>query len=238
MSSIMLTIKNVHTELNEETILKDISLECKRGEIQVIIGPKFSGKSALAHTIAGDPFLSITQGNIKFNQKNITKLSAGARNLLGIFLIPQNPPDIEGITNLELLEYSLNSRNLQLDDVIEKRYEKWCEYLGLGKDNKKDFVNHWSRSPAIWKKNELALTLTLEPDLMILDEIDSGLEDDISHVANIIKIYVRSGNKSCITFTGNQDFLNELIPDQIHFLNEGEIIESRSTNLSKGILIT
>jgi Fe-S cluster assembly ATP-binding protein len=226
----MLTLKNIHIEINELNLLSDISLECKRGEICGILGPELSGKSALAQVIAGNPNFLITEGSIKYDQKSIKSLSPDKRNFLGISVSFQNPPDIEGLTNLDMLEYSLLSRNLSLDETFEKTYQKWCEYLGLGKDNKDDFVNHWSKKPSNWKKNELAHMFTVDSKFLVFDEIDQGLEQEVSEIATIIKNYIRTNNKSGIVFTKNQNFLNELEPDQSYILTDGKLIRSNSNN--------
>ena len=234
----MLKIKNVSAGSDTTQILNNINLEVKAGEIHAIMGPSASGKSALAHLIQGNPFVSVTDGTIQYQKKNITKLPAHKRSHLGIFTTFQDPVEIDGITNIELFRTLFRSRTGQeITSEVEEAYRDLLISLRLDTGFLQDFVNTTSGPNTDCKKGELLQMLILQPELVILDEIDDGLtEESIELVALMIKNYLEDKSRALIVITNNTKFLDQLTPDYVHILVEGQIREHGTTELYKRII--
>ena len=71
----MLTIENLHAEIEEKGILNGIDLDVKAGEVHAIMGPNGSGKSTLSSVIAGNEDYEVTQGSVLFGGEDIHEMS-------------------------------------------------------------------------------------------------------------------------------------------------------------------
>lgn len=234
----MLKIKNLNAVILDQDVLSNINLEVNAGEIHAIMGPQHSGKSTLVHAILGTPSIDYTSGEIDYKGSSITDTLANERSLLGIFVSFQDPPTIDGITNLELVKSILKLRkDPRLDSSLEKDYKALCVSLGLSSSHGNKIVNHESITPTERKKNELLHMLLLTPDLIVLDEIDAGVDDDeLECIATTIKSFLDDKNKAAIVVTHSHKLLDLLVPDQVHVMVDGEIVEQGSTELYKRIV--
>jgi len=234
----MLKIKNVSALIDTSEVLKNINLEIKPNEIHAILGPKGSGKSALAHLIQGNHLISQTEGTISFNNKNINKLPAHKRSRLGIFASFQYPVEIEGLTNLEMIRATFeNKTGGKFTSTLEESYRRLVAVLGLRNDFPDDMVNNIDSSPDECKKNEIIQMALLQPDLVILDEIDVDLDKTaLEAIVLILKEYINNKGKSLIVMTQNTDLLDQILPDRIHILVNGEIREQGGVELYKRII--
>jgi Fe-S cluster assembly ATP-binding protein len=234
----MLKIKNVSALIDTSEVLKNINLEIKPNEIHAIIGPKGSGKSALAHLIQGNHLIAQTEGTISFKNKNINKLPAHKRSRLGIFTSFQYPVEIEGLTNLEMIKATFEGKTGgKFTAILEESYRRLVAVLGLGHDFPDDIVNNIDSSPDECKKNEIIHMALLQPDLVILDEIDVDLDKTaLEAIVLILKEYINNNNKSLIVITQNMDLLDQITPDRIHILVNGEIREQGGAELYKRII--
>ena len=104
----MLNIKNLIVKIGEKTIINDLNLNVKPGEIHAIMGPNGSGKSTLSSVIAGNEDYTISKGEILFNGNNINDLPPEQRAHKGIFLSFQYPIEIPGISVINFLKTSIN----------------------------------------------------------------------------------------------------------------------------------
>jgi Fe-S cluster assembly ATP-binding protein len=234
----MLNIKNLTAVYEHYTLLEGINLEVKEGEVHAILGPQRSGKSSLVQTIVGNPKISIKEGNISFQKKSISEQSLTDRCNQGIFVSFQYPPAIDGVTNFELVKAILkqkkDSRTL---NEIEKQYRELCKKLGLSSNHGHKPVNHGTMSDTECKKNELLQMLFINPKLIVLDEIDSGIEkDEVGLFASCISEFLSDKTKSAIIITHNKELLDALNPTYVHILVDGMIREHGSTDLYKRIL--
>jgi Fe-S cluster assembly ATP-binding protein len=187
----MLTIKNLKVNAENKEILKSINLNINDNEIHVLMGKNGTGKSTLASIIMGDPRYGVINGEITFDNQNLLNMKVDERARLGIFLAMQNPKELDGVTNIEFLKNAINSRReekIKLFDLY-KEVEDTTSKLKMKEDYTRSFVND-GFSGGEKKKNEIVQMLLLKPKLVILDEIDSGLDiDAIKIVGKIIKEY-------------------------------------------------
>jgi Fe-S cluster assembly ATP-binding protein len=209
--NMLLEIKNLEVEEDKggkKEILKNVNLKIKQGEVHAFLGPNASGKTTLAQVIAGNPKFKITKGNIVFNNKDITKFSPEKRTQLGIVLSWQNPPKIKGVKLSQLLE------KISKNKVAIKQVENL-----LDREINSDI------SGGEKKISELAQILSLNPKLVIFDEIDSGLDiKRLELVAKIIKKELIQKNVAILLITHSGEILEFLKPDITNVMVDGRII--------------
>ncbi len=179
----MLDINNLHVQINDKEILKGINLNIKPGEIHVLMGINGSGKSTLVKTISAHYDCVVNDGSIKYKDLDLLNLNPTQRANEGIFMSFQNPVEIPGINNMYFLKTALNEkRKHHKEDELNA-----ASFLKLVKSKTSEFnmddtvlkrnLNE-GFSGGEKKRNELLQLLILEPDLLLLDEIDSGLDID------------------------------------------------------------
>lgn len=234
---IMLTIKNLHASVEGYDILKGIDLTVNAGEIHAIMGPNGSGKSTLANIIAGREEYTVTDGEIEFRGQNLLDMDPEERAHAGLFMAFQYPVEIPGVNTGYFLRTALNEiretrgkdkigamqfmklirENMQLVDMDEKLLKRSVN-VGFSGGEK--------------KRNEILQMAVLQPYLSILDETDSGLDiDALKIVANGVNA-LRNSENAFILVTHYQRLLDYVIPDQVHVLYQGRIVQSGDKNLA------
>lgn len=233
----MLEIKNVNVSVLDKTIIKDFNLTIKDGEIHALMGPNGVGKSTILKSIMKSPNYKITKGSILFNDQDLKTLDTTDISRLGIYYISQNPIAIEGVTNLEMLRMALNARSKEKINIFQ--FNKKCNELIAKIDMPKSFLNRAindGMSGGERKKNELLHLWMLKPSLILLDELDSGLDvDAMKVVANSIMEYYEEKKPSILIITHHQQILKIIKPDYVHVLKNGQIIKSGNNNLAEQI---
>ena len=234
----MLQIKNIVVKVKEKKILDNFSLNVNDGEIVAIMGPNGVGKSTLSRVIMADKNYNVIKGNIVFKGKNINKLRVDERAKLGIFLAMQNPTTIEGVSNQDFLKTAISSvenKHIGLYDFI-KRCEEVCSDIKLDTSFIHRNVNE-GFSGGEKKKNEILQLKLLKPSLIILDEIDSGLDvDSLKVVASNIKKYYEDNPKcSIIIITHYPKLFEYLKPNKVCILSNGKIVKSGGYDLALDI---
>lgn len=230
----MLKIENLSVEINDKKILNDFNLDIKLGEIHAIMGPNGIGKSTICKTIIGDSNYLVTNGKITFNFKDLLKLDITKRAREGIYLVNQNPIEIPGVTNAEMLRVALAEKTGKIVNIYEfnKKLEEVCDKLSIPRSFIHRGINE-GMSGGERKKNELLHLWMLEPKLIILDELDSGLDvDSIKLVCESIKEYRKNNNVSILMITHVPNLIELLEATHVHILNEGKIIKSGNLNLA------
>lgn len=236
--SMKLQIKNLSVEVEEKEVLKGLNLNIEKGEIHAIMGPNGVGKSTLSRVIMGDPNYKVLKGDILFNDNSILKLKTDERSRLGIFLAMQYPTEIEGVSNQDFLRTAIAAKNqsrIGLYDFILK-CEKATEELKMNKELIHRSLNV-GFSGGEKKKNEVLQIKLLNPSLIILDELDSGLDvDSLKIVCQNLKQYLKENPEtSMIIITHYNMILDYLTPDFVHILNNKKIIQTGSYDLAKDI---
>ncbi|MGP1931265.1 MAG: Fe-S cluster assembly ATPase SufC [Arsenophonus sp. ET-YP4-MAG3] len=234
----MLNVKNLNVSVDNNRILNGLNLEVKAGEIHAIMGPNGSGKSTLSATLAGREEYQIEYGEILFKNKNLIKLSPEERAGEGIFLAFQYPIEIPGVSNQFFLQTSINAvrkyrkqpplDRFDFQDFIEDK----IKLLDMPKDLLTRSVNV-GFSGGEKKRNDILQMAVLEPKLCILDETDSGLDiDALKIVAKGINS-LRITERAFIIITHYQRILDYVLPDFVHVLHQGKIIQSGNFTLAK-----
>lgn len=232
-----LTIKNLSVEVNHKQILKNLNLEIKSGEIHAIMGPNGTGKSTLTKVIMGDKNYKVTEGEILFDDKKSNDLTTDERARLGIFLGLQMPLEIEGVSNADFMRSALHAKegnSFKLFDFI-KDMDKYVDKLKMNKDMIHRGVNQ-GFSGGERKKNEILQMYLLKPSMVLLDEIDSGLDvDSLKIVGENVMDYYNESKPGILVITHYQRLLDYIKPTHVHIMKEGSIIKSGGNELVKYI---
>ena len=233
----MLEIKNLHAGIDGKTILNGVDLTIKPGELHAIMGRNGSGKSTLANIITGRENYEVSSGTINFNGDNILDMSPEDRALNGIFMSFQYPVVIPGVNNTYFLRAALNSqlkhnglKEVNAADFMRLIREK-LKLVEMDEKYLSRAVND-GFSGGEKKRNEILQMLTLEPQLSILDETDSGLDiDALKIVAEGVNNF-RDKKRSFLAITHYQRLLDHMNPDYIHVLIDGKIVKSGDMKLA------
>ena len=233
----MLSIEDLHAEVEGKNILKGLNLEISAGEVHAIMGPNGSGKSTLGHVLSGRPGYEITQGSVEFLGKDLLELDTEERAQLGLFLAFQYPVEIPGVSNMEFLKASVDavreSQGAATYDTVSfmRRAREACAAVDLDQAFLKRGVNE-GFSGGEKKRNEIMQMMLLEPRLCILDETDSGLDIDALQIVASGVNGMRCEPRSFLLVTHYQRLLDYIQPDFVHVLADGRIIKSGDKSLA------
>ncbi len=223
----MLKINNLSISIKDKKIIDNLNLNINEEEIHVLMGKNGIGKSSLAKVICGMGDYQV-EGKIYFNNEDITNLSIDERSRLGIYLINQSPIEIEGVTNAEMLRMAVSEKTNNPINIFSfnKELESVCKRLELDKSFIHRDINV-NCSGGEKKKIELMHMWILKPSLIILDEIDSGLDvDAIKLVAKNISEYLKEYKASLLLITHSNNLINNFKEFYTHVIdNEGKIID-------------
>lgn len=229
-----LHIEDLTVSIEKETILSHFNLDVNPGEIHVIMGPNGTGKSTLSKVIMGDPRYKVEKGTLLYNDCNLNTLSVDERARLGIFLGMQLPTEIEGVTGADFLRTALREKegdSFKLMSFVRKVNEV-SERLSIDKDMIHRSLNK-GFSGGEKKKNEILQMYLLEPSLVILDEIDSGLDvDSLRIVGESVMEYYEKKKPAILLITHYQRLLDYIKPDFVHIMKDGKIVQTGDASLA------
>jgi len=234
----MLTINNLHAEVDGKAILKGLSLSLNPGEIHAIMGPNGAGKSTLGYVLSGRPGYEVTEGSATFEGEDLLAMEPHERAAAGLFLGFQYPVEIPGVSNLQFLREALNAQRrargeepLSGGDFI-KLARAQAGALGLDPEMLKRPVNV-GFSGGEKKRAEMVQMGIIAPKLAILDETDSGLDiDALRSVGAGINTIMRKPDKAVLLITHYQRLLDYVKPDFVHVLAGGRIVRSGGPELA------
>ena len=235
MNSIM-KIENLQAKIGDKQILKGLNLELEPGKVHAIMGPNGAGKSTLSKALVGHYDVELTGGDIIYKGKNINEMEAEERALEGIFLSFQHPVEIPGVNNAYFLRTALNAKRKHEG----KEELNAAEFLRLMRDHlemlgmKSDMISRSLNegfSGGEKKRNEILQMLILEPEVIILDEIDSGLDIDALRAVSEGINKMKDGKRSFLVITHYSRILDYIEPDYIHVLKDGRIIKTAGPEL-------
>jgi Fe-S cluster assembly ATP-binding protein len=233
----MLSIENLHCETDSSPILKGINLEVKPGEIHAIMGPNGAGKSTLSKVIAGHPSYEVTQGSISFHGEELLELEPEERTAKGVYTSFQYPVEIPGVSNFLFLRTAHNALSKQRgeaelsEEAFKEHVLRCVKLLNMGERFLDRNVNE-SFSGGEKKRNEILQMAVLNPELMILDETDSGLDIDAMRIVADGVNSLMNNEKGLILITHYQRLLDYIKPDFVHVLADGKLIKSGDASLA------
>jgi Fe-S cluster assembly ATP-binding protein len=233
----MLHIKDLTVTIDDKEILHHFSLKIEKGTVSALMGPNGSGKSTLANVIAGHPSYQVLTGEIWWNGIDIVTLAPEERASHGVFLALQYPPSLPGVAVSHFLRMALNAQEKSRGEAETKL----TPFLTNLKAAMKTLEIPWAFagrsvndgfSGGEKKRLEILQMLILRPSLILLDEIDSGLDiDAIKLVAHAISSLC-SPEHTIVAITHYQRLLNYLTPDTVHVMKEGNLIKSGDASLA------
>jgi Fe-S cluster assembly ATP-binding protein len=233
----MLRIDDLHVRVAGKEILKGVSLAVDAGEVHAIMGPNGAGKSTLGNVLAGREGYEVTRGTIEYMGRDLLALEPEERAAEGVFLAFQYPVEIPGVNNTYFLRTALNAQRryrgeTELDSMqFLKRVREKLAVLHLKDELLHRAVNE-GFSGGEKKRNEIFQMALLEPKLAILDETDSGLDiDALKMVADGVNA-MRDASRAFVVITHYQRLLDYIVPDFVHVLADGRIVESGDAALA------
>jgi len=235
----MLEIKNLHAKVaeDEKEILRGLDLVVRPGEVHAIMGPNGSGKSTLANVIAGRETYEVTEGTMYLEGKDMLEMEPEDRAHAGVFMAFQYPVEIPGVSNTYFLRAALNATRKargeeEMDAMAFMKYiRSKIDLLHLPQDLLTRSVNE-GFSGGEKKRNEIFQMAVLEPKLCVLDETDSGLDIDALRIVADGVNALRSPERAFVVITHYQRLLEYIVPDFVHILMGGKIVQSGGKELA------
>jgi Fe-S cluster assembly ATP-binding protein len=230
-----LAIKDLHVNIQDQEIIRGLSLEIERGKVHAIMGPNGSGKSTLAKVLGGHPDYMVTSGEVIMDGENILDLAPDERARKGLFLAFQYPMEIPGVSIANFLRAAVQARmgedeELEATEYYARLYKK-MDALEMPRTFTSRSVNE-GFSGGEKKRNEILQMAMLEPKYAILDETDSGLDIDALRIVSSGVNAQRGPDVGILLITHYQRLLNYISPDHVHVMVQGRIVLSGGKELA------
>jgi Fe-S cluster assembly ATP-binding protein len=234
-----LIIRNLHAGIDGKEILNGVNLEVKQGEIHALMGPNGTGKSTLAYILMGHPNYEVTAGEVIFKGTNVLDLDPDERSRMGMFLAFQYPVAIPGVSVANFLRTAINSRR-KADNPDDKgipipefrqMLKERMDLLKMDHAFAGRYLNE-GFSGGEKKRAEILQMATLQPEIAILDETDSGLDIDALRIVSDGVNALRSAELGVLVITHYQRILNYIKPEFVHIMLGGQIVESGGPELA------
>lgn len=236
MTTPHLKIENLHVSIDNTEIIKDLSLEIKGGEIHAVMGPNGTGKSTLAAALMGHPRYEVTKGSVTFNGEDLLEMEVDERAKAGLFLAMQYPSEVSGVTNADFIRTAINSKRGEGNEIplmkFIRQLDEKMNMLEMDESFSQRYLNE-GFSGGEKKRNEILQMLMLEPQIAILDEIDSGLDIDALKIVSKGVNSMRGPNFGALIITHYQRLLNYIKPDKVHVMMQGRIVKSGGPELAE-----
>lgn len=237
-----LVIKHLHVAVEDTEILKGVDLAVNKGEIHALMGPNGTGKSTLAYALMGHPRYKITKGEIRFKGKDLMALEPDERSRLGLFLAFQYPVAIPGVSLANFLRMAINAKR-RAEDPEDKGIsipnfrtflKEKMDQLQMPHEFAGRYLNE-GFSGGEKKRAEILQLATLEPEIAVLDETDSGLDIDALRIVASGVNALAGPDLGVLIITHYQRILNYIKPDHVHVMLDGRIVESGGAELAKDL---
>ena len=232
MSYPLLDVQHISVDVDEKSVLHDVSLKINRGETHVFMGPNGAGKSTFGNTIIGNPVYTVTHGKIFFDGKDITEEKTDARAKTGMFLTFQSPLEVPGISLEAFIRSAIQQRTGERVKLFQfkKDLQEAMKLLNMDEEYAARDLNV-GFSGGERKKSEILQMLMLKPKFAILDETDSGLDvDAVRTVSKGIEEYKQNGG-TLLIITHATKILESLHVDFTHVLVKGKIVKTGDASL-------
>ncbi|KAE8558792.1 Fe-S cluster assembly ATPase SufC [Paenibacillus polymyxa] len=229
-------VEGLKATIEGKEILKGINLEMKGGEIHAIMGPNGTGKSTLASALMGHPKYEVTDGKVTLDGEDVLDMEVDERARAGLFLAMQYPSEIAGVTNSDFLRSAINARREEGQEISLIKFIRQMEGKMKELEMNPEFAHRYLNegfSGGEKKRNEILQMMMLDPKIVVLDEIDSGLDiDALRIVANGVNA-MRSEDRGFLVITHYQRLLNYIKPDYVHVMMQGRIVKSGGPELAE-----
>ena len=226
-----LEIRNLHANAGDTEILNGINLTVRSGEVHAVMGPNGAGKSTLSAVIMGKPGYTVTEGSIMLSGSDIVAMPTWQRALAGLHLVMQYPTEIPGVGIDELLSEALTERGLD-PATLTARIAGEATRIGLDEALIHRAVNV-DFSGGEKKRNETLQLAVLEPRIVVLDELDSGLDiDALRDCARRVEDLTNERNLGVLVITHYSRIFADLKPNFVHILAKGRIVASGGPELA------
>ena len=238
MSVPMLEIRGLRAEIDGKEILKGVDLVIPTGQVHAIMGPNGSGKSTLSYVLTGRDGYEVTGGEVVYKGRDLLAMSIEERACEGVFLAFQYPVEIPGVTGVNFLKTAVNAvrRHHGRPELDAMQFMKLArakaKELGVPEDMLKRAVNT-GFSGGEKKRYDALQAALLDPSLMILDETDSGLDVDALRIVAEGVDRMRGPERSMLVITHYQRILDYIVPDRVHVLVGGRIVQSGDQALAR-----
>lgn len=220
-----LKITELSASVEDKQILKGVNLTIKGGEMHALMGPNGAGKSTLGNVLIGHPNYSITGGSIVLDGVDLTDKTPEERAKAGLFLAFQSPVAVVGVKLSTFLRTAYRQTHPEDKVSLTEFYDRMKVHMkkvGLDESFMSRSVND-GFSGGERKRFEILQMVMLRPKIVILDEIDSGLDvDALKLVADEIK-EVYNENVGFLIITHYQRILKNIEPEFVHVLKDGKI---------------
>lgn len=234
-----LMINNLRVNIDGQEILKGVNLTVRQGEVHALMGPNGTGKSTLAYALMGHPSYEVIDGEVLFHGENILELEPDERSRLGLFLAFQYPVAIPGVSVANFLRTAINARR-KADDSEDKGIpipqfrrllKEKMNLLQMDHSFAGRYLNE-GFSGGEKKRAEILQMATLQPEIAILDETDSGLDIDALRIVSDGVNTLKNENLGVLVITHYQRILNYIKPEFVHIMLDGRIVESGGPELA------
>jgi Fe-S cluster assembly ATP-binding protein len=228
-----LEIRDLTVEVDDNEILRGVTLDLDKGKTLALMGPNGSGKSTLAYAIAGHPAYEVTGGTIRWQGTDLTELAPDERARLGVFLAMQYPVEVPGVSVTNFLRTALNATSGEEIPIRQFMQRLKAEMAELGVDESflQRSVNE-GFSGGEKKRFEILQMAMLKPALAVLDETDSGLDVDALKVVAEGVDRFRGPDLGVLIITHYTRILRYIRPDEVHVMSEGRIVASGGPELA------
>ena len=225
----VLVIEDLHANVDGKPILNGVNLTVRKGEKHALMGPNGSGKSTLANTLLGHPKYEVTGGHVWFKGQDLLTVGTDERARAGMFLGFQYPLELPGVRLNNFLRLALKARLGREVTPIEswRKIQAKMKELEMDEYFAARYLNE-GFSGGEKKRNEVLQMAVLEPEMVVLDEIDSGLDIDALRIVAGGINKLAGPNMGILLITHYQRLLNYIEPDFVHVFVNGRSEEHTS----------
>jgi Fe-S cluster assembly ATP-binding protein len=226
-----LEIRDLVASVAGKTILNGITLTVSSGEVHAVMGPNGAGKSTLSAVVMGKPGYEVISGSVVLDGVDMLALPSWRRAQAGLHLVMQYPTEVPGVQLLDVMHHAFSARDMGTAD-LDARLHAEAERIGFDAALLERALNV-DLSGGEKKRNETLQVAMLEPKIVILDELDSGLDiDALRDCAQRIEALTNEQNLGVLAITHYNRLLEVLRPDHVHILVKGRIVSSGGPELA------
>ncbi|HEY0520492.1 MAG TPA: Fe-S cluster assembly ATPase SufC [Ilumatobacteraceae bacterium] len=226
-----LEIRDLVASVAGKTILNGITLTVSSGEVHAVMGPNGAGKSTLSAIVMGKPGYEVISGSVQLDGIDILALPSWQRAQAGLHLVMQYPTEVPGVQLIDVMHQAFDARGKGTID-LDARLHAEADRIGFDAALLRRALNV-DLSGGEKKRNETLQVAMLEPKIVILDELDSGLDiDALRDCAARIESLTNERNLGVLAITHYNRLLEVLRPDHVHILVKGRIVSSGGPELA------